>query len=151
MSDADLKWVATLSDGSTAVEHEGEYVEVPGQRKPWVRLVQFAGQNGLHLTSLRINFRGRTVHMPRSKFDRFNMQAVAPLSYSLEYKIEAEIGVDGSFGNEKRFIDLAAHYVDYSVHYVQDIQDGNNSWVIVTTNDTPMAESPRHWKEEENG
>jgi hypothetical protein len=151
MSDADLKWVATLSDGSTAVEHEGEYTEVPGERKPWVRLVQFAGTNDLHLTSLRINFRGRTVHMPRSKFERFGYEAVAPLSYSVQYHAEVEMDTEGVLKNQSRYIDLAAHFPQYSVHYIQDIEDGNNSWVLITQNDTPLAESPRHWKEETNG
>lgn len=146
MTDANLKWVATLSDGSTVVEHEGEYAQVPGERKPWVKLVQFAGQNKLHLTSLRLNFRGRTVHLPRAKFDRFdfNDKAVAPLSYSLQYHLEAEMGPDGSFGNEHRFVDLAAHYPEFTVHYIQDITDGNNSWVLITKGDLPLAESPRH-------
>ncbi len=145
MTDADVRWVATLSDGSTAVEHSGEYQIVPGERKPWVRLTQFATENDLHLTSLRLNFKGRTIHMPREKLDRFALtdKTRAPLSYSLQYHIEAEIGFDGGGFIEKKFIDLAAHYEDFTVHYIQDTTDGNNSWVVVSENVERMAESPR--------
>jgi len=145
MTDADVRWVATLSDGTTAVEHSGEYTVVPGQRKPWVRLCEFAGNNGLHLTSLRLNYKGRTIHMPREKLDRFSLQDKirAPLSYSLHYHLEADMPIAGGPLNETHFINLVAHYPDDAVHYVQDITDGNNSWVIVTDDVATMAESPR--------
>lgn len=143
MTDADVRWIATLSDGTTAVEHSGEYQVVPGQRKPWVRLCEFAADNDLHLTSLRLNFRGRTIHMPRPKFDRFGFDVNnrAPLSYSLQYHLEGEIDEAGAF-SQAHFIDLAAHYENLVVHFIQEL-DGNNSWVVVSEGDMPMAESPR--------
>lgn len=143
MADADVRWVATLSDGSTAVEHSGEYQIVPGERKPWVRLCEFAAENDLHLTSLRLNYKGRTVHMPRPKFDRFdfNENNRAPLSYSLQYHLEGEMNDDGSF-SQVHFIDLAAHYEQLTVHFIQEL-GGSNSWVLVTEGDVPLAETPR--------
>lgn len=144
MTDASIKWVATLSDGSTAVENSGEYQLVPGERKPWVRLTKFLADNDLHLTSLRLNFRGRTIHMPRSNFDRFglNEHSRAPSFYSLQYILEGEIG-QGGVVNQKEFIELTSHYDVYEVHYIQDVADGNNSWVVVTENYNAMAPSPR--------
>jgi hypothetical protein len=146
MADAqEVRWIATLSDGTTAVEHSGEWQIIPGQRKPWVRFCEFAAKNKLHLTSLRLNFKGRTIHMPRSKFDRFDMNVRnrAPLSYSLQYHIEAEMDELGAV-SQQEFIDLASHYGDFTVHYVQELGVGNNSWVIVTDDDQPLAESPRN-------
>jgi len=139
----EVRWIATISDGSTAVEHSGEYTVRPGERKPWVRLCTFLAENDLHLTSLRLNLMGRTIHLPRSKFDRFDMneRSRAPHSYSLQYHIEGELD-NGTF-SQTQFVDLAAHYDGFSVHYVQDITDGNNSWVIVTEGDSPLAETPR--------
>lgn len=146
MTDADIKWVATLSDGSTAVEHTGEYKIIPGERKPWVRLVQFAGQNGLHLTSLRLNIRGRTIHMPRANFDRFGsvgLKSVAPLFYSLNYIIEGTMNAVGiGTLQQDNYIDLIAHFPTYDVHYIQDTDKGNTSWVTVTEGYTPNAPSP---------
>lgn len=144
MTDADIKWIATLSDGTTAVEHTGEYKIIPGERKPWVRLVSFAGKNGLYLTSLRLNIRGRTIHMPRHDFDKFNLGSknVAPLFYSLNYIIEGTMEADGGGLIQDNFIDLVSHYPTYDVHYIQDITTGNNSWVTVTQGFTPNAPSP---------
>lgn len=140
-----VRWVATLSNGETAVEHSGEYTLEPGQRMPWVRLCEFLAQNDLHLTSLRLNFKGRTIHMPRANFDRFDMsKSRPPLFYALEYKLEAEMGDDGTFGESKRFIDLIAFYDNFEVHYLQDLQEGNNSWVVVTQGYLPMAQTPRN-------
>lgn len=143
MSDDIATWVATLSDGSTVTEHTGQFQVIPGERKPWVRLCDYAAQNDLHLTSFRLNYKGRTIHMPRPKFDRFGLHenSRAPLSYSLQYHVEGEFGEDGSFSQEN-FIDLAAHYQDLTVHYIQEL-DGNNSWIVMTEGDLPLAESPR--------
>jgi hypothetical protein len=61
----------------------------------------------------------------------------------LEYKVEAEMGEDGTFGDSQRFIDLIAEYPTYAVHYIQEIGDGNNSWVVVTEGYNAMASTPR--------
>lgn len=144
MSDAqEIRWVATLSDGTTAVEHSGQYQIIPGERKPWIRLTQFLVENDLHLTSLRLNFRGRTIHMPRATFDRFGLgeKNCAPSFYSLQYLIEGELGDDGTL-EQTTFIDLVAHYDELQVHYIQDITDGNTSWVVVTEGLRTMAPTP---------
>jgi hypothetical protein len=146
MSDAaeDVKWIATLSDGTTAAEHTGNWTLIPGERKPWIRLCKYAAQNGLTITSLRLNFRGRTIHLPRSNFDRFDMNATSrsPLYYSLAYHVELDM-TDGDLDNQTRFIDIAAHYPDeIAVHYIQDTTDGNNSWVVVTQGQGRNGTSP---------
>ena len=145
MSDADIKWIATLSNGATAVEHSGEYSIIPGERKPWVRLTEFLTINNLHLTSLRLNFRGRTIHMPRENFDRFSLNALSrsPSFYSLQYFLEGEMGLTGGITEQRHYIDLVAHFDTFEVHYVHDLEDGNTSWVLVTENFESMAPTPR--------
>lgn len=141
-NDMNARFVATLSDGTTAVEESGEWTTKFGERKPWVRLTQFAAKNKLHLTSLRLNLGGRTIHMPREKFDRFSLDCITPNFYSLNYHLEIDdIGQGG--GSQTHFIDLAAHFDDFSVHYIQDVSQGNNSWVVVTQGDSPLVPSPR--------
>jgi hypothetical protein len=137
-----VQWVATLSDGTTAVEHRGSWAVIPGKRKPWVRLCNFAAQEGLHLTSLRLNIDDKTIHMPRDKFDRFNLgkYSQSPKSYSLQYHLEVDDLMAKRDSTE--FVDLAAHYPLFTVHYIQDVTNGNNSWIVVTDGDTPMAISP---------
>ena len=136
-------FVATLSDGSTAVEESGEWTTKYGERKPWVRLTQFAGKNGLHLTSLRLNIGGRTIHMPREKFDRFGLEGKTPNYYSLAYHLEVDNAMVGQ-GEQAHFVALAAHYDDFTVHLIQDTGQGNTSWVVVTDGEgDPIVPSPR--------
>lgn len=143
MANAEVTWVATLSDGSTVAEHTGEYQHIPGERTPWVRLTQFAAKNKLYITSLRLNFRGRTIHMPRPNFGRFGLNKVsrAPLFYSLNYMVEGEMSGDELI-HQTTFVSLVAHYSDFDVHYIQDTEEGNNSWVLVTEGYNPAAPSP---------
>lgn len=142
---ADATWVATLSDGTTAVEETGRWKTIPGERKPWVRLADFAHQKGLYLTSLRVNFDGRTIHLPREKFGRFGLEdhVLAPRYYSLEYCVEAEMNEQGSFGDEKLFIKLAAHFEDeLAVNLVQQLNDQDISWIVLTKGGSRMATTP---------
>jgi hypothetical protein len=140
----DFRWVATLSDGTTAVEKSGEYSIKPGERKPWVRLCSFLVENDLHLTSLRLVYRGRTIHLPRPDFGRFDLfeKALDPHSYSLQYHMEADT-TSGSWVQSK-FIDLAAHFEDdLAVHYIHELEDGNTSWIAVTRGSNRLAQTPR--------
>jgi hypothetical protein len=127
-------WIATLSNGDTVAEHTGNFEFLEGEPTPWVRLTHFVGDNQLHLTSLRFNFNGRTVHMPRTKLDKFGFaeRNRPPAYYSLQYHHEAEMDMTGELKNREFFVDLAAHYPQFAVHFIQDLQQGDNSWVVVT-------------------
>lgn len=142
---ANVKWIATLDDGTTAVENTGEWTLRPGERRPWVQFTEYLGREQLYLTSLRLNIDGRTVHMPRASFDRFDLNDVsrAPLSYSLCYHLEGEIDVEIGELVQTNFIELSAHYADFVVSYIQDTTDGDNSWIVVTDDRRVMAETPR--------
>lgn len=131
-------WIATVSDGTTATEHTGEWKIIPGKRKPWVRLVEKLAADGNHLTSLRLCINGRVIHLPRPGNNRFASRP--PLYYSLCYHAE----IDDIFGTpvERHFVDLAAHYDDFAVHYIQDASEGTTSWITVTGPDA-LAPSPR--------
>jgi hypothetical protein len=141
-TDSSIRWVATLSNGETAVEHSGDYQIIPGERKPWVRLTKFLVENDLYLTSLRLNFKGRTVHLPRPNFDRFGLNQLSkePLFYSLQYNLEGEIK-NGGILEQKHFIDLVSHYDTYEVHFIQDLE-GHTSWVVVTEGYRSLAPTP---------
>lgn len=141
-------WIATLSDGTTAVEHRGDWTVQPGEPTPWVRLTYFLGDNDLFLTSLRLNFQGRTIHLPRADFDKFNYldRTIDPLYYALSYHLEAEMDMNGAAIEQAVFVDLAAHYQDFAVHYIQDTgRSAANSWVVVTDPDA-LAPTPRQVK-----
>lgn len=141
-------WVATLSDGSTVAEND--FRVEPGLRKPWVQLTQKLGREKLYVTSLRLNLKGRTIHMPRLSLNgKFNYDEIyrAPLFYSMVYHLEGDMpfdrGPDDQSLVQTHYVELAAHYDDYIVRYIQDITNGNNSWVVVTDERREMAETPR--------
>lgn len=139
----DARWIATLSDGSTIVENTEDWSIKPGEPLPWVRLCHFTADNNLHLTSLRLNYKGRTIHLPRAKFDKFGLDAISPLYYSLAYKVEAEMNLGGGAIDQTLFVDLVAHYQDFEAHYIQNVTTGNESWVVVTENLVPLAKTPQ--------
>lgn len=142
---SDATWVATLSNGETAVEKTGNWTLDPGQPLPWVRLCHFLADENLHLTSLRLNFKGRTIHLPRAKFEKFDFDSLSPIQYSLSYKIEAEMDMNGGAIDQQVFVDLAAHYEDFAVHYVQNVTNGNESWIVITGTEA-LAKTPRTTK-----
>ena len=146
MSNAKVFWVATISDGTSAVEHQGEFQIISGERKPWVRLIKKLEAEGKYLTSLRLQAGERVINMPRLKNNRFD--SYPPLYYSLSYIYEA----DDLLGRmtEKHFINLGAHYKDYAVHFIQDMNDISSAWITVTDNQAP-APSPEHESKNNHG
>lgn len=102
-------WIAELSDGSIVVEGEGEWVERPGERLPWVRLCRYATASGLRVVSLGLpNFR-----MPD-----------AP-----QYSIVYHLVVDDALGGQEitEYINLGSHYGNFSIHYIQNLADPSDS------------------------
>lgn len=83
--------------------------------------------------------------MPRGAFDRFDYleRSKTPNFYSLEYKAEATMSFSDDEGiKEERFIDLAAHYDGYAVHFIQGLSNPNVSWIIVSDGTKRMATTP---------
>jgi len=151
MDALNVKWVATLSNGTTASQHEGSWKVIPGERTPWYRLTEYLHGNNLYLTSLRLNIDGRTIHMPRANFTKFGMEnaSVAPIFYSLKYIADliTDVGTVDGQNVQQHFVDLTAHYQGFNVHYVQEVTNGgNNGWVVVTdatSEDAPLAPTPK--------
>lgn len=139
----DATWVATLSNGETAVEESGKWTINPGEPLPWVRLCYFLADNDLHLTSLRLNIKGRTIHLPRANFDKFELNSKTPNYYSLSYKMEVTMDMSGGPVEQQVFVDLAAHYDQFAVHYIQNATIGNESWVVITDNQA-ISTTPRN-------
>jgi hypothetical protein len=138
-----VQWIATLSNGETLAEHFGDYTETPGERKPWVRLCKYLAENDLHLESLHLNVNGHIITMPSASFNKFGIDnSLSPHSYSLQYYLEGEIDEVGQLTNQ-RFIDLIAHFESYDVHHINDLQNGNENWIVVTPSTSTLAPTPR--------
>ena len=132
---ADAYWIVTTSDGNTYIEGR-DFPVIPGERKPWVRLVDKLATDGSFITSMRLQVGKQTVVLPTmsGKFGGY-----PPRYYSLCYHAE----IDDVLGNQTQsdFVDVAAHYENFAVHYVCDTSSGNTSWITVTDPDA-LAPSP---------
>lgn len=128
------KWIVTLSDGSVLHEGEGEYTIIPGERKPFVRLVEKLKQEGKSIHSLSVDVDGKVTHLPG--FGPGPFATKKPSYFSLCYRYEA----DQILGNmkEKHLVDIGAHYDTFAVHYIHDITNGLESWVTITDNEAPL-------------
>lgn len=87
-------WCASLSDGSTHHEGKGDFKSAEGQLSPWRRLLAFASEKGLTVTSLSLcSEDGRNWSLPSAgrnpKFRAF-AEAERPVGYSCFRKV----GVD---------------------------------------------------------
>lgn len=132
-------WIASLSDGTTANEHHGDYTVIDGERKPFVRLCNFLLREKLHLTSLRYNANGTTYHAPKLD-QRWNKGGIHPTGYSLEYVAEIEEDVSG-VRSQALYVDIAAIYSDISVHTIIEIGDQQQVYTQVRQGYKPMAEA----------
>lgn len=81
--------------------------------------------------------------MPRDSFDRFNYneKVLIPNLYSLTYHVEIDV-TGGGASSEEKFIDLAAHYDGFAVHYIQNVTNTNLSWIVVSDGSGRMAATP---------
>lgn len=129
------QWVATISDGTVATQDMGEWIVIKGERLPWFRLCRKLEAEGLHITSLRLNIDGQTIHLPR---ENNKFPSIEPDYYSVCYRAEVTIG--GS-RDEERFVDISAHFGEYEVHYIHSLIN-NNSWVTVTKGES-VSPSPK--------
>jgi hypothetical protein len=136
----DIRWVATLSDGATVTEHEGNFTVRPGDKSPWRRLCEWTAERGLHLTSVRIQVGGQTVHLPRLN-NRFC--GSVPYRYSMacrrldSLRVEAGGRADGKVEMEDFHLDFAAHFKGFSVHVLVDLN--RNAWVEVLPDEAMCA------------
>lgn len=130
----DFKWIATLSDGETIVEGEGNWGIQPGKRLPWARLCEYAQENNLSITDLYLLLDGeQEIHIP-SSLDRFNLSIYKPSQYSIQHLLEIDNLLGGN-RQETTFIDIAAVYEigdNLMVHLIIDVSNWKNMWIVVT-------------------
>lgn len=128
-------WVATLSDGTVATEHQGDYKIIEGAPKPWARLCAYLGQNKLHITSLRYNANGKTYHLPRADV-RWNKGGQHPEYYAVEHVMEREESNDGVSVSE--FVDVMACYANFTTNIIIEIGGEQMTWMEVRPGFQPM-------------
>ena len=129
-----IRWKALLSDDSIVVEHEGEYTERLGERLPWPRLIEFLNKNALYIKQLDLEIDNKIIHLPfECKFSK------KPSFYSFQHILEVDNILSGHQITE--FIDIAAHFKDFVVHYITNINDAE-SWVTISDPFDAISPSP---------
>lgn len=132
----DHGWIANLSNGEIAVEHEGDWIVRPGERLPWPRLSSFCGNNKIHITALAFEANGTKFYAP--KLDtRFEKGGIQPDAYSIEYIAEFEEGPEGSV--QGLLADIGSYYGKISVHTIVEIGGQEHVWTQVRQDYNPMV------------
>lgn len=140
------KFIASLSNGETVVEGKGDFAYIDGLPMPWPRLVRYAVENQLTITSLSLfTPDGRTFTLPsrgrNPKFKAFD-SAEKPLDYQIERKVAREQSAvkleDGTI-KATGPVQLKGHYTvgvaffgDHKVEIWVDEFDTRNSWYLST-------------------
>lgn len=132
----------SLSNGETFFEEKGKFVTVQGEISPWQKLIKYATENKLEITSLSLYTKdGRTFNLPSAGRDpKFRPFALAdkPLDYNFGHYLarESEI-VDGKAINTTPsdwFAVIEAIYEKYKLQLWVDENNNKNSWVLVVNN-----------------
>jgi len=123
---SDFQWIALLSDDTVAVEDEGEWVRKPGERLPWPRLAAYVEENDLFLKQLK--FRNG---------DHFLNLAPGADYYFVQYSVQ----VDNIFGARQHtdFVDVGMGFGSTNIHYVYDLTNRSNSWIVASEGDDILA------------
>ena len=144
MADIKTKWLASLSDGSTAIEGDGVFIKVPGTLSPWLYLQAVLKNSGRHITGMRIQVEKpgeatRTYNLPSlktrpdGKHEHWrHLRPRPPVSFDYFRACTAVMGPDGNYRNiEGQAIEIRAIYEDFIVSLFVDEREGNESWVVV--------------------
>jgi hypothetical protein len=142
-----VKFIASLSDGSTIVEGKNDYAWIDGQKSPWVRLVNYAIKNKLLITSLSLLApSGAVVTIPPvGKFAKSvafsgRTEADVPVDYDVSRYIERAImghkTPDGKstieeVSIEKHYTIASALYKKFKIQVWVDEFDPRNTWVTI--------------------
>lgn len=143
MADVKTKWLASLSDGTTAIEGDGQYTETAGGLSPWLTLQKHLANTGLHITGMRIQVSKtgkaiRTYNLPSrhktpsGKHEKWPaIRPMVPQQYNYFRWIASSRG-DGI--PPQRHIEIRSIYGDVIVSLFVDENEGNESWVVVHEN-----------------
>ena len=126
-----VKWVASLSDGTRAYEGKNEYEEIEGELSPWQRLLKYIDKNGLKITSIGLYCGEQRWNLPSAgknpKFRAFDV-AEQPVSYRFYRRVGFNV-LSGK-REEEMFNVIEANYLD-RILQTWVSQDGKSSWSLI--------------------
>jgi len=137
---AKTKWLAALSDGTTAVEGIPPFADVKDELSPWNKLLAHLKANSLHITGMRIQVSKpgeatRTYNLPsqqrtpKGNHEKWvKLWTVIPDSYKYRRWVTATLGS----GRLCRHIEIRACFTDRpDISLFVDMDEGNECWVVL--------------------
>lgn len=134
-----VKWQVSLSNGETFFENKGKYLEIPNEKSPWQRLIQYIAENKLKITSIALyTDLGQSFNLPSSgnnpKFKPF-LDAEKPLDYNMFRSIAKEARVinmkAGSAKVSEWFTTIEAIYSNCKLQLWVDENNIKNCWTLI--------------------
>lgn len=133
------KWLAALSDGTTAVEGKDAFAAVKGELSPWQKLLRYQDEHGVHITGMRVQISKpgeatRTYNLPSfNKTPKGNHEKWVTLyprdpgTYSYRRWVTCSLTAE----EDRHHIEIRAEYADFAVSLFVDEDEGNESWVVI--------------------
>ena len=141
MATVKTKWLASLSDGATAVEGIAPLEEIPGGLSPWRRLRAHLAATGLHITGMRIQVARpgeacRTYNLPTKSVGPTGelwqclQQQRVPEGYAHFRIVSSVRGSDDSVLAERSYnVVMAVYGSGTGVALIVDESEGTECWV----------------------
>lgn len=136
---ARTKWLASLSDGTTAVEGQDQFYSHKGDLSPWQKLKAHLEETGLHITGIRVQVfktgeATRTYNLPSmhrtpgGNHGRWaSLYPVIPDGYDCWRWVTVNLNT----GEHEHEIEIRAYYHDRpDVSLIVDEDEGNECWVV---------------------
>lgn len=137
-----VKFQISLSNGETFFEGKGPFKEIPGEKSPWQKVIDYLIDNKVEITSLALyTDEGRRFTLPHAgKNPKFTPQIkgdfVLPIDFNLFRYIEQDMKATPTGEiTDRRTVTLftvaEAIYPNYKVQLWVDEKDHNNCRILI--------------------
>lgn len=150
MAKVTAHWLASLSNGETAIEGKTPYNEIAGIESPYQRLRLYCSKNKLLITNIRLQIQVddqpvRTFNLPSlsPKAKWLNRKPIMPIAFDYFRTVEQDMKAEPAEGGymvkrnpegDRRYIEAHAIYEDYKLVIIVDEDEGNESWSMILPN-----------------
>ena len=131
-----VRWIVSLSNGQTLYEERGNFKTIDGELSPWLRLLLYATENNLSITSIALTFDERTrYNLPslgkNPKFHAF-ANAPKPIAFNFFRKMGGDV-IEGAIDQETadHFAVIEAQYEDGKVVQLWVDDSNGNTWTLM--------------------
>lgn len=134
------KWLAALSDGTTAVEGKGLFKEIEEELSPWQKLLIHLKEKDLHITGMRVQVSRRGESTKTYNLPSFNKTPAGnhekwvsiypknPREYLYQRWVTKTLTDATPHRNQ---IEIRAIYDDFVVSLFVCEDEGTESWVVI--------------------